>query len=270
LALHEIAGSNDAAFFIELRNGGTTPVSTAGYSLAIAGGASFALPAASVGAGGFVSFSAAELGFRPLAGDKIVLHAPDATIADARVAATTAGGRSDSYPGQWLQPAVATPGGANQFALTSDIVIHEICYKAPDLAEVEGTLPGITPEIAAIPAQPSPQQWIELYNRGAATVDLAGWKFATAPSYVFPAGTTLAPGACLVVARDPGLVPAAAGATLLGPWSGKLSGNGQRIRLLDAAGNPADEVTYVDGGRVFALPPENIPEGLPVAALFRY
>jgi hypothetical protein len=29
-------------------------------------------------------------------------------------------------------------------------------------------------------------------------------------------------------------------------------------------------LTYVDGGRVFALPPENIPEGLPVAALFRY
>ena len=29
-------------------------------------------------------------------------------------------------------------------------------------------------------------------------------------------------------------------------------------------------LTYVDGGRVFALPPENIPEGLTVAALFRY
>ena len=36
---------------------------------------------------------------------------------------------------------------------------------------------------------------------------------------------------------------------MLGPWSGSLSGNGERVRLQDASGNPADELSYVDGGR---------------------
>ncbi len=57
------------------------------------------------------------------------------------------------------------------------------------------------------------------------------------------------PGSYLLVAHTPGNFTAAPSATVLGPWSGSLSGNGETITLTDAAGNPADEVKYLDGGR---------------------
>jgi hypothetical protein len=429
LHLNEMAGTGDTGFFIELRNEGPTQVATGGYTLSIAGGAVFALPASSLAAGGIMSFDEAQLGFRPAKGDKIVLTAPDSAIADVQVADLSAGGRSDGHPGHWLHPQVATPGAANQFALTAEVVINEICYKAPELAAIPGTPPttssiplisygsawrynqsganlgtdwaatphpvggawksgpgplaysnntlplaigtplirpslntpfvityyfetdftlsasdaasisslelthmiddgavihlngveltrvnmaagnvtsatlaasgvatavvagpvtvAVPPGVAVsglnrlsveihqgstsssdvafglqasatvvsdpgtpeIPESPSREQWIELHNRGASVVDLSGWKIRSAIDYDFPAGTVLTPGAYLVVARDPFLIPPAPGLTVLGPWSGNLSGKGDRIRLLDAAGNPADEVAFVDGGR---------------------
>ncbi|MEO5916248.1 MAG: lamin tail domain-containing protein [Luteolibacter sp.] len=429
LRLNEIAGASDPSFFIELRNNGATTTSLVGCTLGISGGASFALPASSLTAGAVVSFTEAQLGFRPLVGDKIVLLATNAAITDVQIAAAAIGGRSDAYPGQWLRPSAPTPGGLNQFALTNDIVINEICYKAPELPSTPGTPPvtssiplvsygttwrynqsgailgsnwaasahavgsgwqsgpgtlafsnnalplaigtalnspasnnpfvityyfetdinlsaanaanlssvtlshliddgaviylngveltrfnvpvgtvtaatlanpGVTtaavvgpvtltvpsgtavtgtnrisvevhqsstsssdlvfglqgtatvvttPGVPEFPAAPSLQQWIELYNRGTSAVNLSAWKFAAGIGYTFASGTTLAPGARVVVARDPFLIPPAPGLTVLGPWSGSLSGSGERILLQDASGNPADEVSYVDGGR---------------------
>ncbi len=49
-----------------------------------------------------------------------------------------------------------------------------------------------------------PEDWIELTNTGAAQVDISGWYFTDDDPthiYSFPAGTTLAPGAYLVVQR---------------------------------------------------------------------
>ena len=429
LQINEIAITTDPAFFIELRNRSTAAVSTAGYTLSIAGGASFPLPAVSIPGGGLVSYTKVQLGLNPVADDKIVLTAPGSQIADARIAAITRGGRSDAYPGQWLHPSATTPGTANVFNLTSDVVINEICYKAPDLAATAGSpavttgvsilsystpwrrnetgtglaegwaaashtggtggwlaasagtfsypnpyaglpltpattlatsagkvtyyfetdftlsaanaanlvsltishlvddggviyLNGVeitrynlpstgsitstttatnrstpsiigpvtfavpagtavtgtnrisvevhqsginssdavfamqatanivtTPAVAALPAQPSTQQWIELRNRGASTVDLSGWKFGSGITYQFPSGTTLAPGAYRVITRDGLAPPAAPALVVLGPWSGSLSGSGEKIQLLDASDNPADELSYVDGGR---------------------
>ncbi|MES2920174.1 MAG: lamin tail domain-containing protein, partial [Verrucomicrobiota bacterium] len=64
LQLNEIAGTSAPEFFIELRNAGAVAISTTGYTLAINGGASFSLPATPVPAGGIVSFSEAQLGYR--------------------------------------------------------------------------------------------------------------------------------------------------------------------------------------------------------------
>lgn len=429
LQLNEIAGALDPTFFIELRNNSASAISTAGYTLSISGGASFTLPTISLTAGALVSFTESQLGYRPAAGDKIVLLAPNASIADVQAVTNSDRGRCDAYPGQWLHPSSATPGSANQFVLTHDIVINEICYKAPDLpyspgtAPVTGTVPvtsygstwrynqsgavlspgwastphavgsgwqsgpgtlafsnttlpltigtplnspatnnpfiityyfetdftlsaqdaaslsaltlnhliddgaviylngveltrfnmptgtivagtlatpGVataavvgpvtitvppgtavagtnrisvevhqsstsssdivfglqstativtTPGTPEIPATPSQEQWIELYNKGATTVDLSAWQFTQGISYTFAPGTTLAPGGYLVVARDPLLIPAAPGLTVLGPWSGSLSSKGERILLEDASENPADDVSYLDGGR---------------------
>ncbi len=423
LRLNEIAGTSDAGFFIEIRNTGAEAVSTAGYRLSVAGGASFDLPAVSLTPCGLLSFTEGELGFRPSAGDKIVLRSAAGIIADVQAAAATPGGLADT---RWIRLSAATPGAANAFYLTDDIVIHEICYKAPPHAAVPGSppvttsmplltyggiwrynqngpnlpsgwsstahptgggwatgpgpfgysngtlplTPGTTlrapstnnpfvityyfetefslsaaeasglasltlshmiddgaviylngveltrinmhggtvshstlastgvatasvigplsltvpsgaalagsnrlsvevhqtsagssdvafglqasativtsPGVQAVPETPSRQQWIELYNRGASAVDLGNWSLGGDIGFTFPLGETIAPGGYLVVARDPSLVAASG---VRGPWSGSLSGKGGLIRLRDAAGNPADEVSYRDGGR---------------------
>jgi hypothetical protein len=59
-------------------------------------------------------------------------------------------------------------------------------------------------------------------------------------------------------------------------WGNFKSDSG-RVTLSETAVTGGEDLfdlaailTYVNGGSVFALPPENIPEGLQVAALFRY
>src|SRR6185295_20379 len=48
----------------------------------------------------------------------------------------------------------------------------------------------------------TPDDWFELYNTGASTVDVSGWKMKdnddTHPFFVFPSGSTIAPGGYLV------------------------------------------------------------------------
>ncbi len=428
LLFNEIAGTQDAEFFIEIRNPGDAAVSTAGAEILISGGAVCSLPSETIAAGGLRVFTQAELGFRPAAGDKLVLKAAAGTILDVQLAAAENSGRTDSMPGTWLRLPVATSGGANLFTPNHSIVINEVCYKAPPHAAVVGT-PAVTesvplisfgdswrfnqsgPSLAAgwasvahpvgngwfsgagpiaysnntlpvtpgtilnapasnspfvityyfekditltagqaaglqslafshliddgavfylngveigrynmadgvvssstfastgvstasivgpvtypipagvavaggnrisvevhqtstsssdivfgleasaiiltslgtpdVPETASNQQWIELHNRGASPVDLTGWRFSSGVEFAFPSGTLLPAGGYLVVARDPAQVPAAVG-PVLGPWSGSLSGKGERIVLRDALGNPADIVSYIDGGR---------------------
>ncbi len=429
LKISEIAGVSDPAFFIELHNSGSAPVSTDGFVLSTSGGAAYTLPAETVPAGGFVSYGSAQLGFVPAADQKIALIDPAARIADVQLSAEFPGGTNADHPGQWMRPSMPTPGAANQFALTTDIVINEICYQSPPLPAIAATPPTVNnlnlvsyqsvwryneanaslaadwatnshavgngwqsgkgvfaystntlplgvgtaltnpalnsprvityyfetnftlsadnaanlsslaishliddgaviylngielmrynmpagvissstlaisgiptaavigpitvavpagvavagsnrlsvqvhqnsgsssdvvfgiqvagtvitdPGTPEIPAAPSNQQWIELYNKGDSTVDLAGWRFAQGIDYTFPVGTVMAPDSYLVITRD-GTAPAAVPSlAVLGPFSGKLSGSGERLLLVDAAGNPANDLSYVDGGR---------------------
>ena len=95
-------------------------------------------------------------------------------------------------------------------------------------------------------------EFVELANTGGSVVDLAGWQLVGAVRYVFDAvrsPTRVAPGAFLVVAADPdrlAAVHAIESASIAGPWTGKLSNRGETLRLLDATGRTADEVTWGD------------------------
>jgi hypothetical protein len=60
----------------------------------------------------------------------------------------------------------------------------------------------LSPEIPPAPVTSNPEEWIELHNRGQSTIDLGGWALADAVSFTLPPGTSLAPGAYLVVAND--------------------------------------------------------------------
>jgi hypothetical protein len=79
-------------------------------------------------------------------------------------------------------------------------------------------------------------EWIEVFNRGSAAIDLGGWLLddiaagGSAP-YVIPAGTLLQPGGFLVFFRD------RTGVT--------LNNDGDTVRLLGADAAEVDTLTYV-------------------------
>ncbi|MDB4693121.1 lamin tail domain-containing protein [Akkermansiaceae bacterium] len=99
------------------------------------------------------------------------------------------------------------------------------------------------------PYQERDEEWIELYNRGPADIDLTGWQLEGGISYNLPA-TTLASGSYLVIAKDASTLSAKhPSATVIGDYSGRLGNGGDEVILTDAAGNPADEVTYFDSRR---------------------
>ena len=94
------------------------------------------------------------------------------------------------------------------------------------------------------------EEWIELVNKSGQTVDLSGWQLDDAVSHIFAAGTTIGAGQYIVVARDAvALAAKYPSITIAGEYNGKLSNSDERIQLLDASKNIADEVHYYDSGR---------------------
>ncbi|MCP4191793.1 MAG: hypothetical protein GY768_14355 [Planctomycetaceae bacterium] len=92
-------------------------------------------------------------------------------------------------------------------------------------------------------------EWIELYNKGTATVDLSDWKIEGGISYNFPAETQMAPGEYLIIAKDAEyLSQQYSDIRIIGDFSGLLSDHDDRILLVDGNKNPADDVHYYEGG----------------------
>ena len=107
-----------------------------------------------------------------------------------------------------------------------------------------------TPGTPATPYAERDEEWIELYNRGASTIDLSTWSINGGISSNFPTGTILGSGDYLVVARDAtALAQKYPGITIVGDYSGSLGNGGDHLVLKDGRGNPADEITYFDGGK---------------------
>ncbi len=130
---------------------------------------------------------------------------------------------------EWFTGPGHTRNAVNVPLEVTDIVINEIMFDAPSDARNS--------------------EFIELYNRGAAPVNLTGWKFVDGISYDFPVGTTINPGAHIVVAADPAFIAASyPGLVALGPFSGTLSDGGELLRLEDGRRNLADQVDYLAGG----------------------
>ncbi len=92
-------------------------------------------------------------------------------------------------------------------------------------------------ELMYNPASSSQSEYIEFHNiseeLGApVTLDLGGITFTNGLTWTFAPGTTLAPGAYLVVAGEPDKFSAQFGSVpALGPFSGKLDNGGERLRF---------------------------------------
>ncbi len=87
-------------------------------------------------------------------------------------------------------------------------------------------------------------EFIEIYNTGLITEDLTGHRFSGDIDYTFPDGTTLAPGAFLVIAKDPAAAQSFYGVNCLGPYNGKLANGGGTLRFRNELDGILLEVEY--------------------------
>ena len=204
---------------------------------------------------GFLLFDQNQLGFRlSAAGEAIYLVNSNATrVLDAvryhDQENGVASGRSPDGAATIRRLARPTPGAANAPWRVEDIVINELMY-----APLSGD---------------SNDEYVELYNRGTNTVDLAGWRLEDAVSYKFASGVTLPPGGYLVVgkSRNQLLTNYAQlnSTNTVGDYSGSLKDSGAHLALTmpdDIASTNAfgvvstnkihiviSEATYGSGGR---------------------
>lgn len=227
LVFSEFSAASEASFVIELQNKSGTAANTSGWTITTSEGGSHALPAQMVPAGGFVTFTAADIGLTATDGLRLFLRL-GSELRDSRE--ITNRRRGLTAEGRWGHPTTPTPGAANVVVVSDAIVINEIFYHA---------------------IEPSEEQWVELHNRSGAPVDISLWKFTDGMSYQFPAGTAPIPaGGYVVVSWNPATFATLhAGVPSVGPFDGSLSGNGETITLRDHNDNIADQVTYADGGR---------------------
>jgi len=122
----------------------------------------------------------------------------------------------------------ATPGASNSAPLVGPVVISEIMYNPSSGDQT--------------------QEYVELRNTTGSPVSLydgslnKGWKFTDGIDFTFPNGTSLLPGARLLVVKDVASFTAtygSPGVQVFGPYAGQLSNGGERLQL----GKPGD----VDG-----------------------
>ncbi|HRK47968.1 MAG TPA: lamin tail domain-containing protein, partial [Nocardioides sp.] len=135
------------------------------------------------------------------------------TLAGLVVAATTitAGLAVAASP-----PATAAP---------TDVVINEMMYHA--VSDLDG------------------DDYLELYNRGTTPVDLSGWSFSGI-TLTFAAGTSIAAGGFLVVAKDAAQFQATYGFAPAAVYGGNLSNSGETVALRDATAATIDSVSFLD------------------------
>jgi hypothetical protein len=211
-------------------------------------------PGTIIPARGFVFYSETNMNFALNAvGESIYLKNPDQSrVLDAvQFAAQQNGVATGRWPdgaNSFYRLSAKTPGGSNAPILLSDVVINELMYDP-----ISGN---------------DDDQYVELYNKGTNTVNLAGWQFTSGITFTFPSAT-LSPNGYLVVGRNLtnlfAKYPNLNSANTLGNYSGKLSHNGEYLALtmpaehktLDGGGNivtniidiVVNDLTYGTGGR---------------------
>lgn len=244
--------------YVELYNRGSVSLDLGGAWLSDSPVTNrFQIPAGTrIPAGGFVVFRQDQLGFSLNAeGETLyLLNSSKTRVIDAvrydDQRPNVSLGRVPDGADQWYPQKSLTPGTAGAGFLSSSVVINEILYKPLSGDSDDG--------------------FVELYNAGKESVDLAGWKFAAGPSYTFPSGAKIPAGGYVVVARNRTRLLSRYPGTLneqntFGNYSGKPSTDGNRIALTmpvvhvntDVSGVAhtntlhavVDEVTFGLGGR---------------------
>ena len=100
-------------------------------------------------------------------------------------------------------------------------------------------------EIHYHPAAGEILEFVELINTANHPTDLSGWRLTLDVEFVFPAGTSLAPGECVVVARVAGIYTGQ-GARAFSWTEGQLADDWGHVQLEDESGRVIDYVNYSD------------------------
>jgi len=120
----------------------------------------------------------------------------------------------------WSAPIQFTAGAAIPGDLAGNLVASEIMYNPP---APEG----------------GDAEFIELMNiHPNAPLDLTGVQFTAGITYAFPSGTTLAPGARLVLARNAAIFTAKYGSAPFGVFTDSLNNGGELLAFNLGAGTP--------------------------------
>ncbi|MDG2125650.1 MAG: lamin tail domain-containing protein, partial [Verrucomicrobiales bacterium] len=235
ISLSEVAftRSTNSVGWIELANSSTSALSLDGLFLSSSPDHADKITlTGNLPAGGYLSF---EPAFAADNNDNLKLFLSDGAgnvVAAALVERPASRDSVQMFPagsGEWFSSSTSTRDTANDPDRSDDIVINEIMYDTP--------------------SDHRNGEFVELVNRGASTVDLGGWRFTDGISYTFPLGTSIAPGAFLVVAADSEWMQSAYGRIpVIGNFKGQLRDSGERVRLEDSNGNLADQVDYLPSG----------------------
>lgn len=242
LRINEWLGNPDYRFsddFLEMYNPAPVPVPMGGMKLTddvVTNPSQYVLPPLSfIGPGAFLTFKAK--GKNATAGNPVelpfsinstfgwlTLIGANGTVVDSvdvvSQSRDESTGRSPDGTGAYGTYSVPSPGLSNgplpapYAALLNGLRITEILYKPTDGNDYE---------------------FVELKNTGAAALDVSGVRFTNGIDYVFPAGTTLAPGAFTVIARNRAVFltrfPAALSVLAPGQFTGALDNSGETLTL---------------------------------------
>jgi hypothetical protein len=152
-------------------------------------------------------------------------------------------GRWPSGAGEFFPMAEVTMGDLNSGRRISDVIISEIHFSPLDPDRER-------------PQKPDDFEFIELYNRSDAVVDLSGLRLTGGVEFTFPPRTAVPPeDALVVVPFSPDnvgktnvfrfILGAAAELPLLGPYDGQLNDEGDAVHLERRGQPPDDDPAFV-------------------------
>ncbi len=242
--------------YVELYNHSTVPVDLSGCWLSDDPGTNkFRIPnGTTIGPTGFVYFTETALGFAlSSAGEAIYLvnsnrtRVVDCISFEGQENGFAIGRYPDGAP-RFSRLAAKTPGAPNAPLRLENVVINEIMFHP--VTEDEN------------------DEFVELYNRSASPINLAGWSFTDGIDFTFPANTVIPANGYRVVARNAahllGNYSNLNTGNTVGNFSGGLNNSGERLALsmpdynLTTNGGVVktnvfyivvDEMTYGKGGR---------------------
>src|SRR5262249_21979702 len=145
-------------------------------------------PGTKIPAFGFLSFNTNALNFGlSSGGERIILRSPEQTrvidtLKFGPQADNVSVGRFPDGSPTFHALSLPTPNAANSRPLLPSVVINEIMYNP-----ISGN---------------GDEEYVELYNRSGAPVDLNGWQIGGGISFSFTQSTVLAPGGYLAVAKN--------------------------------------------------------------------